>query len=78
MTWHGGTLGTVAGRDNVAGLMTLVVTSIPDLHADVQDIFGQDDKVVVRLVVSGTLRAICWAYTAPANTSNGTRPTSTT
>ena len=56
MSWHGGTVGTVAGRDNVAGLMTLVVTSIPDLHADVQDIFGQGDKVVVRLVVSGTLK----------------------
>jgi steroid delta-isomerase-like uncharacterized protein len=54
MAWHGGTVGTVAGRDNVAGLMTAVVTSIPDLHASVQDIFGQGDKVVVRLVVTGT------------------------
>jgi predicted ester cyclase len=56
MQWHGGSVGTVAGRDNVTGLMTLVVTSIPDLHASVQDIFGQGDKVVVRLVVSGTLK----------------------
>ena len=55
MSWHGGTVGTVSGRDNVAGLMTLVVTSIPDLHASVQDIFGQGDKVVVRLIVTGTL-----------------------
>ena len=55
MSWHGGTVGTVSGRDNVAGLMTLVVTSIPDLHASVQDIFGQGDEVVVRLVVTGTL-----------------------
>ena len=55
MSWHGGTVGTVSGRDNVAGLMTLVVTSIPDLHASVQDIFGQGNKVVVRLVVTGTL-----------------------
>jgi steroid delta-isomerase-like uncharacterized protein len=54
MSWHSGTVGTVTGRDNVAGLMTTVVTSIPDLHADVQDIFGQGDKVVVRLVVTGT------------------------
>src|SRR5690349_15855123 len=46
MSWHGGTVGTVSGRDNVAGLMTLVVTSIPDLHASVQDIFGQGDEVV--------------------------------
>jgi steroid delta-isomerase-like uncharacterized protein len=54
MQWHGGTVGTIAGRDNVAGLLTTVVTSIPDLHAAVQDIFGQGDKVVVRLIVSGT------------------------
>ena len=54
MSWHGGTVGTVSGRDNVAGLMTLVVTSIPDLHASVQDIFGHGDEVVVRLVVTGT------------------------
>jgi predicted ester cyclase len=55
MSWHSGTVGTVAGGDSVAGLMTAVVTSIPDLHADVKDIFGQGDEVVVRLVVSGTL-----------------------
>jgi steroid delta-isomerase-like uncharacterized protein len=54
MSWHSGTVGTVAGRDSVAGLMTTVVTAIPDLHADVKDIFGEGDKVVVRLVVSGT------------------------
>ena len=54
MQWHGGSVGTVPGRDNVAGLMTTVVTSIPDLHASVQDIFGEGDKVVVRLVVTGT------------------------
>ncbi|MEY9964437.1 putative ester cyclase [Streptacidiphilus sp. MAP12-16] len=54
MQWHGGTVGTVAGRDNVTGLMTTVVTSLPDLHAAQQDIVGQGDEVVVRLVVTGT------------------------
>ena len=54
MTWHGGTVGTVTGRDAVAGLMTMVVTAIPDLHAELQDIVVQGDKVVVRLVVNGT------------------------
>jgi predicted ester cyclase len=56
MSWHSGTVGTVAGRDSVAGLMTAVVASIPDLHTDVKDIFGQGDEVVVRLVVTGTLK----------------------
>ena len=54
MSWHSGTVGTVTGRDNVAGLMTTVVTSIPDLHTDVQDIVGEHNEVVVRLVVTGT------------------------
>ena len=54
MQWHGGTVGTVSGGANVAGLLTTVVTSIPDLHASVQDIFGQRNEVVVRLIVTGT------------------------
>jgi len=54
MSWHGGTVGTISGSDNVAGLMTTVVTAIPDLHTEVQDIFGQNNEVVVRLVVTGT------------------------
>ena len=55
MSWHGGTVGTVSGRDNVAGLFTLVVSAIPDLHTTTHDIFGQGDEVVVRLTVAGTL-----------------------
>ena len=31
-----------------------IVAAIPDLHANVQDIFGHGDEVVVRLVVTGT------------------------
>ena len=57
MAWHGGTIGVVSGAQNVAGLFTQVVTSIPDLHADVKDIVGGGDEVTVRLVVTGTLRA---------------------
>ena len=56
MAWHGGTIGTVSGAQNVAGLFTEVVTSIPDLHASVKDIVAQKDEVLVRLVVTGTLR----------------------
>jgi steroid delta-isomerase-like uncharacterized protein len=54
MQFHAGTVGTITGRDNVAGLLSTVVTSIPDLHAAVQDVFGQGNEVVVRLVVTGT------------------------
>ena len=52
--WHGGTVGTVAPGKNVAGLFASVVAALPNVHADLKDIFGQGSQVVVRLVVSGT------------------------
>jgi steroid delta-isomerase-like uncharacterized protein len=52
--FHAGTLGTTSGRDNVTGLLTAIVTAIPDLHASQQDIIAQGDRVVVRVVVTGT------------------------
>src|ERR1700678_2989755 len=39
--WHGGTVGTVAGRANVSGLFAGVVASLPNSHIVIQDIFGQ-------------------------------------
>jgi steroid delta-isomerase-like uncharacterized protein len=54
MQWSGGTVGTVTGRDNVAGLFAGVVAAFPDAHITIDDIFGQGDQVVVRVVVSGT------------------------
>jgi len=56
MEWHGGTVGTVRGRADVAGLFAGVVASLPDARAAIEDIFGQGDQVVVRVVVSGTQR----------------------
>jgi steroid delta-isomerase-like uncharacterized protein len=54
--FHAGTVGTVSGRENITGLLTAIVTAIPDLHATQHDIIAEDDKVVVRLVVTGTLK----------------------
>ena len=54
MEWHGGTVGTVKGRADVAGLFAGVVASLPNAHAAIKDIFGQGNQVVVRVVVSGT------------------------
>ena len=54
MQWYGGTVGTVTGRANVAGLFAGVVAAFPDAHITINDIFGQHDQVVVRVVVSGT------------------------
>ena len=54
MQWSGGTVGTITGRANVAGLFASVVAAFPDAHITIDDIFGQGDQVVVRVVVSGT------------------------
>jgi steroid delta-isomerase-like uncharacterized protein len=54
MQWHGGTVGTVSGSANVAGLFAGVVAAFPDARVTINDIFGQGDQVVVRVVVSGT------------------------
>ena len=54
MQWSGGTVGTVTGSANVAGLFAGVVAAFPDAHITINDIFGQRDQVVVRVVVSGT------------------------
>ena len=53
-SWHGGTVGTIEGRANVAGLFAGVVSALPDVHASVEDAFGQGSEVVLRMVVSGT------------------------
>jgi predicted ester cyclase len=53
MQWSGGTVGTVTGRANVAGLFAGVVAAFPNAHVTIDDIFGQGDQVVVRVVVSG-------------------------
>jgi len=54
MQWSGGTVGTVTGSANVAGLFASVVAAFPDAHITIDDIFGQGDQVVARVVVSGT------------------------
>src|SRR5437899_4495093 len=52
--WHGGTLGTVEGRDNFAGLIGAIVSALPDLRNVEQDIIAERDIVSVRAVVAGT------------------------
>jgi len=54
MQFHAGTVGSFTGRAKVAAVLGGIVTAVPNLHADVQDIFGYGNEVVVRLVVSGT------------------------
>jgi predicted ester cyclase len=52
--WHGGTLGTVEGRDNFVGLIGAIVTALPDLKNVELDITAEGDIVSVRAAVDGT------------------------
>jgi predicted ester cyclase len=55
MQFHAGTVGTIVGRANVTGLLSSLVTSIPNLYPALQDILAHGNEVMVRLVVTGTL-----------------------
>jgi predicted ester cyclase len=52
--WHGGSIGTVEGLENVTEVLRGFISAIPDLHATEQDMVAEGDTVVVRLVVEGT------------------------
>jgi len=52
--WHGQTLGTIEGVDNVIGMLRGFIGALPDLHAAEQDIVAAGDTVAVRYVVEAT------------------------
>jgi predicted ester cyclase len=52
--WHGGTLGTVEGAENLVGLLRGFIGALPDLNAQEQDIVAAGDTVAVRFVVEAT------------------------
>jgi steroid delta-isomerase-like uncharacterized protein len=52
--WHGGTLGTAEGVDNVAALVSAFIAALPDLTATEKDIVAEGDTVAVRYVVEAT------------------------
>ncbi len=52
--WHGGTLGSVEGAENLVGLLQGFIGALPDLTAQEQDIVAQGDTVAIRFVVEAT------------------------
>jgi predicted ester cyclase len=52
--WHGGTLGTVEGAENLVGVLQGFIGALPDLNAQEQDIVANEDTVAVRFVVEAT------------------------
>jgi steroid delta-isomerase-like uncharacterized protein len=54
VVWHGGSLGTLTGAENLANLLRGFIGGLPDLHAVEQDVIASDDLVVLRLVITAT------------------------
>jgi predicted ester cyclase len=52
--WHGGTLGTIEGRENVTQMLRGFIGALPDLYAAEQDVVAAGDTVAVRYVVEAT------------------------
>jgi predicted ester cyclase len=52
--WHGGTLGSIEGSDNLVALLRSFIGALPDLNAQEQDIVADGDTVAVRFVVEAT------------------------
>jgi len=42
------------GRENVTGFLNLLRTALPDLHIEIEDAFGHEDRVAMHLTFSGT------------------------
>jgi predicted ester cyclase len=53
--WHGGTLGTIEGVQNVTAMLRGFIGALPDLHAAEQDMVAASDTVAVRFLVEATL-----------------------
>ena len=56
--WHGGTLGTVEGVENLVGLLRGFIGALPDLNAQEQDIVAAGDTVALRFVVEAIARSV--------------------
>jgi len=52
--WHGGTLGTVDGAEDLVALLQAFIGALPDLSAQEQDVVADGDTVSVRFVVEAT------------------------
>jgi predicted ester cyclase len=52
----GNSLGDIVGAENLAGLLGTFIGALPDLYAAEQDITAENDLVMVRLVVTATVK----------------------
>jgi len=52
--YHGAGGQDVRGRENLKGFLTMYFSAFPDLHAEVEDLFGEGDKVCSSAMCRGT------------------------
>jgi steroid delta-isomerase-like uncharacterized protein len=52
--WHGGSFGDTRGLDEFAAVVEPFYKAFPDLRITVEDLFGEDDRVVARFTVKAT------------------------
>lgn len=50
--WHGPSIATVTGVDNIVPLLTAFISPLSDIRAEEQDVIASEDLVALRLVVT--------------------------
>jgi predicted SnoaL-like aldol condensation-catalyzing enzyme len=71
--WHGATLGTVEGLDNVTELLRGFIAALPDLHAAEQDLVAAATRSPCVSSSRRRTREICSGSSRPAAGCAGTR-----
>lgn len=56
LVWHGGSFGTINGRDALLSLIDSFLSAFPDLSVSVEAILADGDDVTVRYTWKGTHR----------------------
>jgi predicted ester cyclase len=52
--WHGPSIATVTGVDNIVPLLNAFISPLSNIHAEEQDVIASGDLVALRLVVTAT------------------------
>ena len=52
--YHGAAGQDVQGREGLKQFLTMYFNAFPDIHAEIEDIFGEDDRVASRAMCRGT------------------------
>ena len=77
VVWHGPSIGTVAGVDNIVPLLGAFIGPLSDIRAEEQDVIASQDLVALRLVVTATQTGDLLGTRRAGATSGGTPSTST-